>query len=53
MVNILSWGMGGEAHKQDKFRRATENAEAVSDYRKFLSGAPLQERSRAAGEFRS
>jgi hypothetical protein len=51
MVNIFSWGMGGEAHKDDMFRRATENAEAVSDYRKFLSGAPLQERSKAAGEF--
>jgi hypothetical protein len=51
MVNIYSWGMGGEAYKDNFFRRATENAEAVSDYRKFLSGGILQERSKAAGEF--
>jgi hypothetical protein len=33
------------------FRRATENAEAVSAYRKFLTHAALQESPRQAGQF--
>jgi hypothetical protein len=43
MVNIFSWGIGGEAQKNNFFRRATENAEALSAYCKFLSGGKLQE----------
>jgi hypothetical protein len=51
MVNVFSWGIGGESQKNNFFRRATENAECLSAYRKFLSGRRLQELSRPAGEF--
>jgi hypothetical protein len=44
MVNIFSWGIGGEAERErNLFRRATENPEALAAYRKFLSGKPLHE----------
>jgi hypothetical protein len=43
MVNIFSWGIGGEREKGNLFRRATENDEALSAYRKFLSGKDLKE----------
>lgn len=44
IVNIFSWGMGGEAEREkNMFRRVTENQEALSAYRKFLSGAVLKE----------
>ncbi len=47
-VNIFSWGIGGEAEKdRNIFRRATENQEALSAYRKFLSGARLEVKPRA------
>ena len=43
IVNIFSWGIGGEREKGNLFRRATENEEALSAYRKFLSGKALEE----------
>lgn len=51
MVNIFSWGMGGEAQKNNLFRRATENEEALASYRKFLKGESLKERTRPANMF--
>ena len=36
MVNLFSWGMGGEAMRNNFFRRATENPEALAAYKKFL-----------------
>jgi hypothetical protein len=43
LVNIFSWGLGGEALKDNMFRRVTENDEAIAAYRKFLRGEPLVE----------
>lgn len=43
MVNIFSWGIGGEAMRDNFFRRATENPEALGAYAKFLRGEPLVE----------
>lgn len=51
MVNIFSWGMGGEANKNNFFRQATESEEAIFAYRKFLTGKSLQEKPRSAGQF--
>lgn len=51
MVNIYSWGIGGEAYKNNFFRRATENEEAISAYRKFLKGAPLKEQESKSKQF--
>jgi hypothetical protein len=51
MVNIFSWGIGGEAEKNNFFRRATENDEALSAYRKFLTGKALIERAPLANAF--
>lgn len=50
-INIFSWGMGGEAQKENFFRKATENPEALGAYRKFLEGRPLLEQSRPASQF--
>lgn len=36
MTNIFSWGIGGEAMRNNFFRRATENPEALAAYGKFL-----------------
>lgn len=36
MVNIFAWGIGGEAMKDNFFRRAAENPEALAAYAKFL-----------------
>jgi hypothetical protein len=44
LVNIFSWGVGGEAHKDMDFRVVTEGDEALRAYRKFLNGEPLIER---------
>jgi hypothetical protein len=41
LVNIYSWGIGGEANKNMSFRRVTEGEEALGAYRKFLKGDPL------------
>lgn len=43
MVNIFAWGIGGEAMRDNFFRRATENPEALAAYAKFLRNAPLVE----------
>jgi hypothetical protein len=51
MVNIFSWGIGGDAQKNNMFRRATENDEAIAAYRKFLGGKVLRELPRAPNQF--
>ena len=43
LVNVFSWGLGGEAHRNNFFRKATENPEALAAYAKFLRGEPLVE----------
>ncbi len=44
LVNIFSWGIGGDEQKNKNiFRLATENPEAVSAYKKFLRGDILKE----------
>jgi hypothetical protein len=43
LVNIYSWGIGGDANKNLSFRAATEGEEALSSYRKFLKGEALIE----------
>ena len=43
MVNVFSWGIGGEAMRDNFFRRATENPEALAAYAKFLRGDHLVE----------
>jgi len=43
MVNIFSWGIGGEAMRNNFFRRATENGEALAAYAKFLRHETLVE----------
>jgi hypothetical protein len=43
LVNLFSWGIGGEAQRDNFFRRATENPEALKAYAKFLHGEELVE----------
>lgn len=43
MANIFSWGVGGEANRNNFFRRATENPEALAAYAKFLRHEALVE----------
>ena len=43
MVNVFSWGIGGEAQRNNFFRKATENPEALAAYAKFLRGGELVE----------
>ena len=43
LVNIFSWGVGGEANKKMDFRVVTEGEEALNAYRKFLRGETLIE----------
>jgi hypothetical protein len=43
IVNIFSWGMGGEAMRNNFFRKATENPEALAAYAKFLRHETLVE----------
>jgi hypothetical protein len=43
MSNIFSWGIGGEAMRDNFFRKATENPEAMAAYAKFLRGETLVE----------
>lgn len=43
LVNVYSWGLGGEANKNMSFRVVTEGEEALGAYRKFLKGDPLIE----------
>jgi hypothetical protein len=50
MVNIFSWGIGGEAERdKNMFRRVTENNEALNSYKKFLTGQTLKESPRPHG----
>jgi len=52
MVNVFSWGIGGEPERnKNMFRRATENTEALSAYKKFLSGQSLKEVPRSQTGF--
>jgi hypothetical protein len=43
MVNVFAWGIGGEAMRDNFFRRATENPEALAAYARFLRRAALVE----------
>ena len=43
MVNVFSWGIGGEAMRSSFFRQATENPEALAAYAKFLRHKMLVE----------
>ena len=44
LVNIFSWGMGGEPLRgKNMFRIVTESTEAIAAYRKFLAGKHLVE----------
>jgi hypothetical protein len=43
MVNIFAWGVGGEAMRDNFFRRAAENPEALAAYGKFLRHGTLVE----------
>jgi hypothetical protein len=49
LVNIFSWGVGGEAMRHSFFRQATENPEARAAYGEFLRGDPLVEAAATAG----
>jgi hypothetical protein len=47
LVNLFSWGIGGEAQRKiNFFRLATENSEALAAYAKFLRGEKLVESSK-------
>jgi len=43
LTNVFSWGIGGEALRENFFRKATENPECLAAYAKFLRGEPLVE----------
>jgi hypothetical protein len=43
LVSVFSWGIGGEAHRNNFFRKATENPEALAAYAKFLRRERLVE----------
>jgi hypothetical protein len=43
MVNVFSWGIGGDAMRGNFFRQATENPEALASYGQFLRGKTLTE----------
>ncbi|AGA28452.1 hypothetical protein Sinac_4251 [Singulisphaera acidiphila DSM 18658] len=43
LVNLFSWGVGGDAMKTMGFRVVTEGEEAIRAYRKFLKGDALVE----------
>ena len=47
LVNVFSWGIGGEANRAMPFRLATEGDDALRAYRKFLGGKPLVEAAAA------
>jgi hypothetical protein len=48
LVNVFSWGVGGDAMKTMGFRVVTEGEEALQSYRKFLKGEPLIEEKETA-----
>ncbi|HEY3840364.1 MAG TPA: hypothetical protein VGL72_27510 [Bryobacteraceae bacterium] len=43
LVNVFSWGIGGDSMRENFFRRATEGPEALSAYGKFLRHQTLVE----------
>jgi len=43
MVNVFSWGIGGDAMRDNFFRKATEGPEALAAYGKFLRRETLVE----------
>jgi hypothetical protein len=43
LTNVFSWGIGGEAQRNNFFRKATENPECLAAYAKFLRGEKLVE----------
>ncbi len=43
LVDVFSWGIGGEANRNNEFRQVTESEEALGAYRKFLGGGRLTE----------
>ena len=43
MTNIFSWGIGGDAMRDNFFRKATENPDALAAYAKFLRHETLVE----------
>jgi hypothetical protein len=43
LANVFSWGIGGEVQRNNFFRQATENPEALGAYAKFLRGEKLVE----------
>jgi hypothetical protein len=43
LANIFSWGIGGEPQRNNFFRQATENPEALAAYARFLRGEKLVE----------
>jgi hypothetical protein len=43
ITNLFSWGIGGDGHRNNFFRKATENPEALAAYAKFLRGETLVE----------
>ena len=43
MTNVFSWGIGGDAMRNNFFRRATESPEALAAYVKFLRHGRLVE----------
>jgi hypothetical protein len=49
LVNVFSWGIGGEAQRNNFFRRATENPECLAAYAKFLRGEKLVESAGFSG----
>ena len=51
LVNIFSWGIGGEANKKMDFRVMTEGEEALNAYRKFLRGERLVETASSTSSY--
>jgi hypothetical protein len=49
LTNVFSWGIGGDSHRDNFFRQATENPEALAAYSKFLRGEPLVESTGFSG----
>ena len=43
LVNVFAWGIGGEAMRNNFFRKAAENPEALAAYAKFLRRETLVE----------
>ena len=52
LLNIMPWGMGGEALRNRFFRVATESPECLAAYAKFLRHEPLVESAPTGLSFR-